>query len=181
MGSERMAGMSIEIVEYDERWPEQAATVIRDVSDVLDGSIRAVEHFGSTSIPGLAAKPIIDVMVAVDRFEDVAKHVDRLGELGYQLMDTGTWERMWFVRAGGDVRVHLHVVTVAKWQASNERSLRDYLRAHPDDAKRYADLKRTLTELDGDSYTRPKTKLIQEIVDRARSERGLPLVEVWEE
>jgi GrpB-like predicted nucleotidyltransferase (UPF0157 family) len=175
-----MTRMPVEIVAYDERWPAQAAAVIREVSDVLGDSIRGVEHFGSTSVPGLAAKPIIDVMVAADRFEDVAKHVDRLAELGYELKDTGTWERMWFVR-GGEVRVHLHVVTFAKWQTCNERIMRDYLRDHPDDAKRYADLKRTLTELDGDSYTRAKTSLIQEIVDRARTERGLPLVEVWEE
>ena len=59
--------------------------------------------------------------------------------------------------------------------------MRDHLRAHPGDAARYADLKRTLTDLDGDSYTRAKTALIQEIIDRARSDRGLPLVGVWEE
>ncbi|HEY7173379.1 MAG TPA: GrpB family protein [Micromonosporaceae bacterium] len=172
--------MPIEVVEYDERWPAQAAIVIHEVSDVLGDSIRGIEHFGSTSVPGLAAKPIIDVMAAADRFEDVEKHVHRLAALGYQLMDTGTWQRIWFVR-DGEVRVHLHVVTFAKWQACNERIMRDYLRAHPDDAKRYADLKRTLTDLDSDSYTRAKTSLIQDIVDRARTERGLPLVEVWEE
>jgi GrpB-like predicted nucleotidyltransferase (UPF0157 family) len=172
--------MPIEILEYDQRWPEQAATVIREVSEVLGDSIRDIEHFGSTSVPGLAAKPIIDVMVAAERFDDVENHVDRLAELGYQLMDTGTWERMWFVR-GGEVRVHLHVVTCEKWQTANERIMRDYLRAHPDDAMRYADLKRSLTELDGDSYTRAKTRLIQEIVDKARTERGLPLIDVWEE
>ena len=172
--------MPIEIVEYDERWPEQAAAVIRQVSVVLGDSVRAIEHFGSTSVPGLAAKPIIDVMAATEQFDDVKPHVDRLADLGYQLQDTGTWERMWFVRAG-DVRVHLHVVTTARWEPANERIMRDYLRAHPEDARRYADLKRTLTELDGDSYTRAKTALIQEIVDRARTERGLPVVEVWEE
>jgi GrpB-like predicted nucleotidyltransferase (UPF0157 family) len=175
-----MACVPIEIVEYDEHWPEQAANVIREVSEVLGDSIHAIEHFGSTSVPGLAAKPIIDVIAATDQFEDVEKHMERLTELGYQLMDTGTWERMWFVR-GGDIRVHLHVVTSAKWSTSNERIMRDYLRNHPDDAKRYVDLKRTLTELDGDAYTRAKTGLIQEIVDRARTERGLPLVGVWEE
>src|SRR5262249_53895723 len=142
--------MPIEIVEYDPRWPEQAATVICEVSGVLGDSIRGIEHFGSTSVPGLAAKPIIDVMCAAEQFQDVDKHVDKLAELGYQLMDTGAWERMWFVR-GGHVRVHLHVVTMAKWPTSNERIMRDYLRAHPDDATRYADLKRTLIELDGDA------------------------------
>jgi GrpB-like predicted nucleotidyltransferase (UPF0157 family) len=172
--------MSIEIVEYDVRWPDQAAAVISEVSEVLADSVRGIEHFGSTSVPGLAAKPIIDVMVAVDRFDDVDRHVDRLAELGYQLQDTGTWERRWFVRAG-EVRVHLHAVTTEKWAVANERIMRDHLRAHPEDAQRYADLKRTLTELDGDSYTRAKTALIQEIVDRARAARGLPLVAVWEE
>jgi GrpB-like predicted nucleotidyltransferase (UPF0157 family) len=169
-----------EIVEYDERWPEQAAAVIREVCAVLGDSIHAIEHFGSTSVPGLAAKPIIDVMTAAERFEDVKPHVDRLAALGYELQDTGAWERMWFVRSG-PVRVHLHVVTTAKWPTANERLMRDHLLTHPEDARRYADLKRTLTAMDGDSYTRAKTALIQEIVDRARTERGLPLVEVWEE
>ena len=56
---------------------------------VLGDSIRAIEHFGSTSVPGLAAKPIIDVMAATEQFDDVKPHVARLANLGYQLQDTG--------------------------------------------------------------------------------------------
>jgi GrpB-like predicted nucleotidyltransferase (UPF0157 family) len=175
-----MSAMPIEIADYDERWPDQAEAVIQEVSGVLGDSITAIEHFGSTSVPGLAAKPIIDVMAAAERFDDVAPHIQRLGALGYVLMDTGTWQRMWFVRSGA-VRVHLHVVTTATWPTQNERLLRDHLRAHPADARRYADLKRTLVAMDGDSYTRAKTELVQELVDAARTERGLPLVTVWEE
>ena len=172
--------MTIEIAEYDERWPGQATGAIREVSEVLGDSIRGIEHFGSTSVPGLAAKPIIDVMAAADRFEDVTKHAGELAALGYELMDTGTWERLWFVR-GGEFRVHLHVVLTSTWPTQNERIMRDHLRAHPEDAQRYGELKRTLTEMDGDSYTRAKTALIQEIMNEARADRGLPWVSVWEE
>ena len=73
-------------------------------------------------------------------------------------------------------------VTALSWPARNQRLLRDWLRAHPDDVARYADLKRALAAggLSADDYTRAKTGLIQELTDRARAERGLPPAPVWE-
>jgi GrpB-like predicted nucleotidyltransferase (UPF0157 family) len=88
-----------------------------------------------------------------------------------------------YVRAAGGVRDHiLHVVTLASWPTRNQRILCDYLREHPDDAERYARLKRAIAAADvapGD-YARAKTALIQGMTDRARAERGLPSVPVWE-
>lgn len=77
---------------------------------------------------------------------------------------------------------NLHVVTSQSWPTRNERLFRDYLTAHPEDAARYAALKRELMacHVSGDPYTRGKTDLIQELTDRARAERGLPSVPVWE-
>lgn len=78
---------------------------------------------------------------------------------------------------------HLHVVTSKTWPVRNERLLSDYLRSNPQDAARYGEFKRRAlsTDSDADSYTRAKTTIIQELTDRARTERGLPLVPVWEE
>ena len=79
------------------------------------------------------------------------------------------------------VAVHLHVVPTNSWATQNERLLRDHLLLHPEGAARYGDLKRRLAgEIDDPlAYTRAKTALIQELVDRARSDRGLPQVNVW--
>jgi GrpB-like predicted nucleotidyltransferase (UPF0157 family) len=75
------------------------------------------------------------------------------------------------------------VVPADTFGTRNEQLLRDHLRAHPEDARRYAELKQRLAaeNLDGDAYTRAKTGLIQELTDRARADRGLPSVPVWEE
>ena len=93
-------------------------------------------------------------------------------------------ERLFFQRlAGPGVSTHhLHVVTEDSWATRNERLLRDYLRGHPEQARRYAELKRRLSrELGrGEAYTRAKTALIQELVHAARDELGLPRVPVWE-
>lgn len=75
------------------------------------------------------------------------------------------------------------MVTTETWPSRNERLLRDYLRSYPRDAARYGEFKRQALRVDpdGDDYTRAKTAIIQELTDRARTERGLPLVPVWEE
>jgi len=77
----------------------------------------------------------------------------------------------------------LHVVQATTFATRNQLLLRDYMRRHPDDAARYGALKRRLAALhdDGADYTRAKTDLIQELTDKARGERGLPPVPVWEE
>ncbi len=75
------------------------------------------------------------------------------------------------------------MVEASSFASRNQLLLRDYLRDHAADAARYAELKRTLAaaHTTGDAYTRAKTELIQELTDKARAARGLPLVSVWEE
>jgi GrpB-like predicted nucleotidyltransferase (UPF0157 family) len=143
----------------------------------------AVEHIGSTSVPGLAAKPVIDLMAAVD-LDAVAGREEDLAGLGYHRLDVGMIGRLFYYRDEDGARAYqLHVVPADTWDTRNERLLRDHLRAHPEDARRYAELKRALAaeHTDGTEYTRAKTELIQELTDRARAGRGLPSVPVWEE
>jgi GrpB-like predicted nucleotidyltransferase (UPF0157 family) len=143
-----------------------------------------IEHFGSTSVPGLAAKPVIDLMAATEDVGLIAQHDDVLGDLGYQYFDAGMPGRLFYFRdLDGRHTHHLHVVPVRDFTTRNELLLRDYLRAHPSDAARYAELKLQLADVvaSGDDYTRAKTDLVQELTDAARAERGLPSVPVWEE
>ncbi len=146
-----------------------------------------LEHIGSTSVPGLAAKPVVDLMAATTDLGQVV-HVERkaLAPLGYARRKTGMTGRLVYRRNPGiapaiGVAVHLHVVPSDAWPTQNERLLRDHLLGHPPDAVRYGELKRKLAGEIADplAYTRAKTALIQELVDRARSDRGLPAVNVW--
>jgi GrpB-like predicted nucleotidyltransferase (UPF0157 family) len=95
-----------------------------------------------------------------------------------------TLSRLFYRRGERGARtIHLHVVPADSLPARNELLLRDYLRAHPNHAHRYADLKRDLAVRceSGADYTKAQTELIQELTDRARSARGEPSVPVWEE
>ena len=171
------------MLPYAPEWPAKAAVELAAVADVLTGTIEAIEHIGSTAVPGLAAKPILDLMAASADFEAVTSRADRLAAIGYAHADNGMPRRLFFHKASGDMPVNLHVVPAETWATRSQRILRDHLRADPTDARRYGDLKLALARevTDGDDYSRKKTALIQELMDRARAERGLPPVDVWEE
>lgn len=170
--------MSIEIRDYDPAWPAAAERALREAFAALGGTITVAEHVGSTAVPGLPAKPIIDLMAAAPSLDAVRAHEDRLRELGYEHVDAHMPRRLLYRRPG----YHLHIVTADTWDTRNQRILRDHLRANAEDRDAYAALKRELagSAEDGDAYTRGKTALIQQIMDRARAERGLPPVDVWE-
>jgi len=153
------------------------------IDQAVPGLFADIEHIGSTAVPGLAAKPIIDLMAATASLDAVVAREDALGTLGFRRIETGMPDRLFYARDDevGRRTHHLHVVPLAAWDTRNERLLRDHLRTHPRDRDRYAMLKQTARDKDGEDYTRAKTAVIQYLVDRARSERGLPSVPVWEE
>ncbi|HUB40644.1 MAG TPA: GrpB family protein [Streptosporangiaceae bacterium] len=176
--------MPLEFAEYDPAWPERASEAIAELVAALPGLFSAIEHVGSTAVPGLAAKPIIDLMAAADGLDRVVARDGDLRRLGYEFHDTRMPGRL-FYRRGADHAWthHLHLVEASTFATRNQRVLRDYLRGHPDAVARYAALKRRLAALhdDGSDYTRAKTELIQELTDEARAERGLPPLPVWED
>jgi GrpB-like predicted nucleotidyltransferase (UPF0157 family) len=170
--------------DHDPNWPRLADVARRELIDRLSGVFIEIEHIGSTAVPGLAGKPIIDLMACVDSLDAVLRAEAGLNDLGYRRADTGMPNRLFYARDDGDVRTHhLHVVTSDTWAGRNERLLRDLLRDSAPDRERYARLKRDLAAVHGvgDAYTRGKTGLVQELVDRARLAKGLPPVPVWEE
>jgi GrpB-like predicted nucleotidyltransferase (UPF0157 family) len=174
----------ISVVEYDPAWPELAAAARAELQAIAPGLFGVIEHIGSTSVPGLAAKPVIDLMAGTADLGIVAGHEGGLLGAGYRPHDTGMPGRLFYSRDRDGIRTHhLHVVPADTLATRNELMLRDYLRAHPADADRYAALKRSLAagSLPGEGYTRAKTELIQELTDHARAERGLPSVPVWED
>ncbi|MGW2716038.1 GrpB family protein [Streptomyces sp. NPDC001492] len=183
------------VVDYDPDWPRKASAAMDALRAAAPGLFVALEHIGSTAVPGLAAKPVIEHggpparaksrvgEAAVPALADVRPHEPALATLRFLPHDNGMTDRLLYVRSEAGVRSHiLHVVTRDSWPTRNQRILRDYLRAHPEEAARYAGLKRSLVAAGTPArdYARAKTALVQELTDRARAERGLPPRPVWE-
>jgi GrpB-like predicted nucleotidyltransferase (UPF0157 family) len=171
------------IEKYDPGWPREYERAREELSQVADGLFTAMEHIGSTSVPGLTAKPIIDIAAATEDLGGVSEAADAFARLGYQPQDFGAPGRLLFVRwRDGERSHHFHVFPKERWELLKERMLAAHLRKYPEAARRYGDLKRTLVAkgIDGEAYTIAKTDLIQELSDAARAERGLPPEPVWE-
>lgn len=171
----------VEVVDFDVAWSglydaERALLLAK-----IEPPFAAFEHVGSTAIPGLRAKPIIDMMAAAFAMALVPP----LEALGYKLIETGMRDRLFFRKiAPSGQMYHLHIVELSTWPVRNERLLRDYLREHPEAALAYGALKNELAMTfvdDSLAYTKAKTAFIQGIIDRARAERGLPAANVWED
>jgi len=174
----------VTIADPDEGWAQTGRSTCALLAARLPDLLLEVEHVGSTSVPGLAAKPVIDLMASVDDLDAAHSAAPQLAELGFRLVPTDMPERLFLQRFDPDgTAFHLHIVPADTWPTRNERLLRDHLRAHPADRDRYAALKRELMDRlgPGEEYTRGKTALIQELTDQARAARGLPSVPVWEE
>ncbi|WP_437725629.1 GrpB family protein [Sorangium sp. So ce861] len=128
----------IRVVEYDPRWPSWYTADADELSNALGDRIREVQHFGSTSVPGMAAKPIIDILVGPLEWPLAAHDRRALEALGYQhLGEAGVAGREYFRRRGA----HDTNLAVVEWGASLWRDnllLRDFLRAHEDAAAEYA-------------------------------------------
>jgi len=168
------------LVPYDPSWPaqfEQAAAGMRDSGD----PDWVIEHIGSTAIPGMRAKPVIDMAVRVTDAAEFEQHRASLERDGWHL-GSAVRSHPVMIRESDGVRTHIaHFFAAADWDAVNQRILRDWLRAHPDDADRYVHAKCDAVAAAARgtaSYNAAKTPVIQEIVDRARTARGLPVVAV---
>jgi len=174
----------VAIVPYDPQWPYAYAGEHLKLISLGGSSIVALEHIGSTSIPGLAAKPIIDMMAAVMAPEISYELAARLEEHGYRLVETDMRDRL-FLRKHSPIdcsAFHLHIVHYNTWGERHERLMRDYLLEHSDAVAAYAAIKIKLAcdhAEDSLAYTRAKTAFIQELVDKACAERGLLPIRVW--
>ncbi|MFI4935162.1 MAG: GrpB family protein [Caulobacterales bacterium] len=175
----------VAIVDYDPAWPARFQQERARLLALPGVAFDEFEHVGSTAVPGLAAKPTIDMMASVEHLDDVTAFLGRLEAAGYQLIDVGFTNRL-FLRKAADaqpVSFHLHIVLRSAWAFANERILRDHLIANPDVAAAYGALKASLAAQfadDSPAYTAAKTAFIQQAVDTARTKLGLPRVDVWE-
>jgi GrpB-like predicted nucleotidyltransferase (UPF0157 family) len=155
------------IIDYDQAWPERFEEERSRISAALGPVARRIEHVGSTSVPGLAAKPIVDVLVSVDDPDDDGAFVLAMCSAGYSLRVIEREHRM-FRPPSRDVHVHL-------WQAGSHHErrhvlFRDWLRVDTDDRKLYESVKRALAEKEWETvqhYTDAKDDVIAAIIERA--------------
>jgi GrpB-like predicted nucleotidyltransferase (UPF0157 family) len=163
-----LAGRMTQVVDYDPAWPMQFARLRDGLWVYLKELALGIEHVGSTSVPGLAAKPILDVDVVIASRNDLRAVVARLATAGYSHRgDLGIEDREAFAEPAGWPRHHLYVCSRNGLALRNHLTLRDHLRAHPEDAVAYAVVKRELAAECGDDveeYARRKSDFILAIL-----------------
>ncbi len=166
----------IEIVDYDPRWPSLFDEEAKRLRAILDPSlVVGLEHFGSTAIPGLSAKPIIDILIAVRSLTDAhAIFVKALQTLDYVYWaDNPKKDRMFFVKGMppfGSRRSHHVHVTEPHGEMWQRLAFRDYLRVHPEEAAVYERLKRRLASehrTDREAYTDAKSAYVETVMGKA--------------
>ena len=160
----------IHLADYDSRWPSQYEELARLVSRSIPDQVMLLEHVGSTSVPGLAAKPIIDMVLAVPSSADEAAYVPRLEGEGFVLRIR---EPEWFqhrVLKFPQPAANLHVFPAACEEIARMLKFRDWLRAHEDERLLYERTKRDLarrTWRHVQDYADAKTAVVREILGRA--------------
>jgi len=156
------------VVDYDPTWPGRFRQLAEPMRAALGETARRIDHIGSTSVPGLAAKPVIDIQIAVAAFEPLDAFRRPLESLGYVFRAANPERtKRYFREPPGERRVHIHVRLLGHWNEQFALLFRDYLRTSPETAARYAALKRALAARyprpeDREDYTEAKDPFIWE-------------------
>jgi len=176
----RVVKEEVAVVPYDPRWVEMFQQERAHLMSVLPSDlVKRVEHFGSTAVPGLWAKPIVDMLVEVTSLDETRKRIAPILEAqGYDYFWRPTWGDdtppfyAWFIKRdnNGNRTHHIHMVE-ADFEHWNRLLFRDYLIQHLDVAGEYGALKEKLSEVDHNdrvAYTEAKTDFVRAITERAK-------------
>ena len=166
----RLTG-KIQVVDYDPEWPRLFRREAGRIRSVLGERVLQLEHVGSTSVPGLAAKPIIDILLVVPDSSDEPAYVADLEAAGYVLVIR---EPEWYQHRcfkGPDTNVNLHVYSPGCPEIERNLVFRGRLRGHPEDRAHYQRVKRELAERDWtyvQEYADAKTEVVEATIAQAR-------------
>lgn len=166
---------TIVLKPYDENWPVLFEREKQRISTILEDKALMIEHIGSTSVPGLIAKPIIDILLVV---EDAGKEEDYVVDLvshGYILRIKEPDFENHHMFLGPDTDIHLHVFSQGSKEIEKYLLLRNYLRAHQEARELYANTKKTLAKKKWkyvQNYADAKSDVVQQIMDAARKENS---------
>ncbi|QSQ19489.1 GrpB family protein [Pyxidicoccus parkwayensis] len=165
----------IVVSDYDPAWPALFEREAARVRATLGERVKCLEHVGSTSVPGLPAKPVIDLVLTVADSADEASYVPMMEAAGYVLRIR---EPHWFEHRlfkGPDTDINLHVFTEGCTEVGQMLLFRDWLRTHPEDLELYATTKRELAKREWkyvQNYADAKTDVVRQILARARAASG---------
>jgi GrpB-like predicted nucleotidyltransferase (UPF0157 family) len=170
IGEPRRVDGQVELVEYDVAWPGLFEREAERIRRALGEDARLVEHVGSTSVPGLAAKPIVDIVLAVPDSSDEGAYMPGLEAAGYVLrIREPDWHEHRAFR-GPDTEVNLHVFSEGCEEIGRMLAFRDHLRSNDADRRLYEQTKRDLAARTWtfiQDYADAKTAVVKEIVARA--------------
>jgi GrpB-like predicted nucleotidyltransferase (UPF0157 family) len=160
------------LTPYSPDWPTQFRTIREELLSVFTSMVITIEHIGSTSVPGLAAKPVIDVLLGARSLVDIESKIKPLSEIGYSYVSKYEREiptRRYFVKAQAtSLRIHLHAVELNSRLWQEHLAFRDRLRADVDLCAQYQSMKLRLAEEfadDKSAYTDAKGPFIQSVLE----------------
>lgn len=168
--------MRIYMVPHDPKWRQEFENEAKQITNALGSNVEEVHHIGSTAIPNIYAKPVIDILLVVQDHADLDAKQAAMEALGYEAFgEFGIPTRRYFRRDNeqGDRTHQVHAFEAGSPQIARHLAFRDYMIAHPDAAKAYSDLKRELAAKhpnDMEAYMDGKHEFIQEIDRRAAFE-----------
>ena len=176
----RVVREEVAVVSYDPLWPEMFEQERLHLLSCLPRDlVKRIEHFGSTAVPGLCAKPIVDILVEVTSLEETKKRIAPILEAqGYDYFWRPSWGDdtppfyAWFIKRdrNGKRTHHIHMVEV-DFEHWDRLLFRDYLIEHPDVAQEYSELKEKFSRVhrsDRVAYTEAKTEFIRDVTQRAK-------------
>jgi len=166
---------AIELVDYNPEWPAMFAWHQQLITSSLSDRVVMIEHVGSTSVPGLAAKPRIDILLVVPDSSREEDYVPDLEAAGYvlRIREPEWYEHRVMVRH--DRQVNVHIFSPGCIEIDRMLGFRDWLRAHPEDRQRYEDAKRSLAARNWEfvqEYADAKTEIVESIIAKALGGAG---------
>lgn len=172
VGELKPHNVQITLLDYDPKWPELFEREAKRIYSILGDKVLQLEHVGSTSVPGLCAKPIIDMLLVVKDSTDESAYVPDLENSGYvlRIRETDWYEHRLF--KGPDTDINLHVFSRGCPEIERMLRFRDWLKNNRDDRDKYARVKRDLAKQQWkyvQDYADAKSAIVQEIMERANT------------
>jgi len=160
------------VVSYNPNWKNMYKEESEKIKNILNDIMIDIHHIGSTAIPGIIAKPVIDILVEVKDIEGVDQYNHKMAELGYEAMgEYGIPKRRFFRKGGNNRTHHIHIFQTGNGEIERHINFKEYLIAHPYKAREYSKLKEELVNkytYDVENYTNSKSDFIKEIDKKAK-------------
>ncbi|WP_339229279.1 GrpB family protein [Oceanobacillus sp. FSL K6-2867] len=161
----------VEVCSYTEQWTYMFAKEAEKLKPIFGNQLLDIHHIGSTSIQGLKAKPVIDIMPVVKEINLVEKFNEEMKRIGYEAKgENGIPGRRYFQKEGSNRTHHVHIFQVGSDEIKRHLAFRDYLRSHPDLKEAYGALKENLAKqfpYDMESYINGKDHFVKEMEAKA--------------